>query len=234
MENVAGSISLLSGMTLNGPLTVKLGSAVQVDADGMVNNSTIQLNPDASASNTALEFTESATLGGSGEVRMRTSDNSQINTVGDAVLTLASTRLVRGVGQVNATLINEGEVRADSSVSVSGNDLDLHANNMVNNNLFVAAPSSFLDIIGITVDQSGGGMLVADEGVVTIDDATIEGGVFVGIGAGYLENIVGSTSMLSGVTLNGPSRIRLASAVLVDADGLTNNGIMQMNLNASA
>ncbi|MFI4893728.1 MAG: GC-type dockerin domain-anchored protein [Phycisphaerales bacterium JB058] len=235
IENVAGSISLLSGMTLNGPLTVKLGSAVQVDADGMVNNSTIQLNPDASASNSTLEFTESATLGGSGEVRMRTSaDNSQINTVDDAVLTLASTQLVRGVGQVNATLINEGEVRADSSVSVSGNDLDLRTNNMVNNNLFVAAPSSFLDIIGITVDQSGGGMLVADEGVVTIDDSTIEGGTFMAIGAGYLENIVGSTSMLSGVTLNGPSRIRLASTVLVDADGLTNNGIMQMNLNASA
>lgn len=235
LQNEVSSTSLLSGMTLNGPLNIRLSSTVQVDGDGMVNNDIIQLNNSASASNSNLVFTETATLGGSGEVQLRTgTDNSQVNTEPGAVLTLVPTQLIRGVGQVNAAMINNGEIRADASVSVSGSELDLQTNDKTNNNLIVSAVGSTLDIIGITIDQAGGGMLVADEGAITLRNATIEGGSYLGTGAGFLQNEAASTSLLSGVTLNGPSNIRLSSTVQVDADGLTNNGVMQINNSASA
>lgn len=238
MENIASSISSLSGMTLNGPLNILFSSTVQVDGDGMINNDIIQVNPNASSSNSNLVFTESATLGGTGEVQMRTgSDNSQLNTDVGATLTLASTQLVRGVGQVNAAMVNNGEIRADIAVSLSQSELDLQTNDKVNNNLMVAAPSSFLDINSIMIDQTGegpAGMLVADEGTIRLNDATIEGGSYLAIGTGLLENVASSDALLSGVTLNGPTRVNFASTIRVDADGLTNNGVMELNPNASA
>lgn len=238
MENISSSFSLLSGMTLNGPLNILFGSTVQVDGDGMINNDIIQLNPNASSSDSKLEFTESATLGGTGEVQMRTGGgDSQLNTGAGATLSLVSTQLVRGVGQVNAAMVNNGEIRADVAVSLSQSDLNLQTNDKVNNNLMVAAPSSFLDIIGILIDQNGegpGGMLVADEGTIRLNDATIEGGSYLAIGTGLLENISSSDALLSGVTLNGPTRVNFASTIRVDADGLTNNGVMELNPNASS
>jgi len=230
LSNEVSSTTLLSGVILNGPLTIQLASTVQVDADGITNNDVIQMNPLGSASDSVLSFTDSATLGGTGEVQMRSgSNNSQINTAAETMVTHVSTHLIRGVGQINAEMTNNGEIRADVSVSSSGADLDLQTNDKVNNNLMVAAMGSNLDINNIMIDQSGGGMLVADEGTIRLVNATIEGGDYLAIGAGFLQNELGSTSLLSGVTLNGPSTIRLSSTVQVDADGLTNNGVMQMN-----
>ncbi len=225
----ASATNMLSGVTLNGPLTIQLASAVEVDGDGLVNNDVMQLNPQGSAANSTLAFTENATLGGSGEIWMRSyTDNSQVNTAAEATLTHASTHLIRGVGEVNAAVINNGEIRADSSVSVSGSDLDLQTNDKVNNGLVVSAAASYLDINGITIDQAGGGMLVADGGEIRLNSAAIQGGDYVGIGDGLLRSDSG-TQLLSGVTLDGPSEVDLGTTIQVDGDGLTNNGVMQMN-----
>ncbi|HED53941.1 MAG TPA: hypothetical protein ENJ00_07035, partial [Phycisphaerales bacterium] len=220
---------LLSGVTLNGPMRVDLGTTVQVDGDGITNNGVMQINPDNSSANSILMFTADAALGGTGEIQLLSgTDNSQVNTAAGTIVTQAATHLIRGVGQVNAAMINNGEIRADATISFFGSDLDLRTNNKVNNNLMVAAMSSNLDINGIMIDQSGGGMLVADEGEIRLNGATIEGGDYLAIGAGLLRSDTG-TQLLSGVTLNGPMRVDLGTTVQVDADGLTNNGIMQLN-----
>ncbi len=219
----------LSGVTLNGPVIVDPATNINVDSDGLVNNSVMQLNPVGSSANSVLNFTESTTLGGTGEVQMRTSsDNSQLNTEVDQTLTLASTQLVRGVGEVNAAIINNGEIRADISASISGSDMDLQSNDKVNNNLMVVATGSFMDVIGIMIDQSGGGMLVADDGEIRLSNAIIEGGEYLAIDDGFLRSDIG-TQFLSGLTVNGPILVDPATTIQVDADGMTNNGTMQMN-----
>lgn len=229
----SSTTNMLSGVTLNGPLTIQLASTVEVDGDGLVNNDVMQLNPFGSTSNSMLTFTESASLGGSGEVQMRSyTDNSQINTADEATLTHASTHLIRGVGEVNAAVINNGEIRADASVSVSGSVLDLETNDKVNDGLIVSAAASFLDINGIAINQAGGGMLVADGGEIRLNNATIQGGDYLGIGDGLLRSDSG-TQLLSGMTLDGPSVVDLNTTIQVDGDGLTNNGVMQMNPFAS-
>jgi hypothetical protein len=228
---------LLSGVTLNGPMRVDPGTTVQVDGDGLVNNDLMQANPDGSSADSILQFTEDAALNGSGELQMRTSGgNTQLNTAAETMVSHASTHLIRGVGDINAAMVNNGEIRADVSVSLSGNDLDLQTNDKVNNNLMVAAAGSFLDIDGIMIDQSGegpGGMMVADEGEIRLSNATIEGGSYLAIGSGQLRSVAG-TQLLSGVTVNGPTVVNPATTIQVDADGMTNNGVMQINPTGSS
>ena len=227
-------IQLLSGMTINGPMVLDPATTVQVDGDGMVNNSTIELNQVGSSANSVFSITEDTTLSGTGVLQMRTSsNNSQLNTAAETMLTHASTHLIQGVGEINAALINNGEIRADISASISGVDMDLQTNDKVNNNLMVAATGSFLDVIGITIDQSGGGMLVADDGEIRLSNAIIEGGDYLAVDDGFLRSDIG-TQLLSGLTINGPITVDPSTTIQVDADGMTNNGTMQMNIVGSS
>ncbi len=232
LDNTSGSSALLSGMVLNGPMNIAGGSTVRVDADGMVNNGIIQINPQNSSADAVLVWTETGIIDGNGEIRLLNgaSSDSQVNTDPAQTLTQTASHTIRGVGQINAGLINNGEVKSDLSVALSGNALVLRANDKVNNNLMVAGAGSFLDIIGITLDQSGGGMIVADGGTVRLGAGpTIESGEFLALSGGLLDNTLGSTSLLSGMTLNGPLNIAGGSTVQVDADGMVNNGVIQIN-----
>jgi len=228
----------LNGVTLNGPSIVDPGTFVTVDTNGLTNNNVMQLNPTGSSADSVLRFTESASLAGTGEIQMRSAfDNAIIDSVDESVVTHGATHTIRGVGSINAAMVNNGEIRADLSVSVSGNNMEIQVNNKVNNNIMAADPSSILDIDGVTIFQNDGeglgGTLLANEGNIRLYNATIEGGQYLAIGAGTLNTGVG-TSLLSGVTLNGPSVINASHTITVDADGLVNNGVMQMNPTGSS
>lgn len=234
LRSLSGT-NLLSGMQLNGPMILDLGSTVQIDAEGMINNGVIQLNPLGSATNTSISFTESADLLGTGEIQMRSEgvDDTQINTAVGETMTHGSSHLIRGVGQLNAAIVNNGEVRADVSVSVSGSRLTARVNDKVNNGLMVAAPSSTLLFTGIAVDQTGGGMIVADGGTVQLTSTSITGGDYVATGAGSLTTVTG-TSTVAGVVFDGPSTVALGTTLQIGTGGLENNGIMQVNPLGSA
>ncbi|MFI4870615.1 MAG: GC-type dockerin domain-anchored protein, partial [Phycisphaerales bacterium JB061] len=119
---------------------------------------------------------------------------------------------------------------------VSGTVLEIQTNDKVNNNIMAADAGSQLDIENITVFQDGeglGGTLLANEGNIRLYNATIQGGQYLAVGAGVLNTASGS-SLLSGVTLNGPSFINAGHTITVDADGLVNNGLMQMNTTGSS
>ncbi len=225
----------ISGITLNGPSIIEPNSTVVVDAEGMVNNGVMQINPVGSASNSVVTFSETASLAGTGEFQLRSegSDDSQVNTAVGAILTHASTHLIRGVGQVNAALINNGEVRADSSVSVSGGTLTVQTNNQVNNALMVAAPSSTLRFIGVDVDQTGGGMLVADSGLISLLSANFTGGSYVATGTGALTTFSGVSSV-AGMTFDGPATVVPGTTLAIGTGGLVNNGVLQVNPSGSA
>ncbi|MCA9272029.1 MAG: hypothetical protein KDA31_03175 [Phycisphaerales bacterium] len=229
---------VLSGLTLNGPMIIDPSTVVLVDADGMTNNSIVELNQVGSSANSVVRFTASATLDGTGEYQMRTSvDNSQVNTDAEVVLTHGASHTIRGVGEINAMLVNDGEIRADVSVSVSGNILEIQTNDKINNNIMAADAGSNLDIDSVTIFQAGGeglgGTLLANEGNIRLINAMIQGGQYLSVGGGQLNTSFGN-SLLSGVTLNGPSFINASHNISVDGDGLVNNGVMQMNPQGSA
>ena len=233
MQTSSGTSSL-SGMTLNGPLGLNAGHTIQVDGDGMVNNNIISMNSQASSADAIMKFTANAALDGTGEIRMRSQGaDTQLNTEPTFVITHSATHLITGVGEINAGMINNGEIRADTSVAAFGNWLDLRTNDKVNNNLMGAAAGSDLYITGITIDQTAGGMMYANDGAIRLNNATIDGGVFTATGTGSMQTFSGVSS-LSGMTLNGPLGLNAGHTILVDGDGLTNNGILSMNPQASA
>ena len=225
-----GGTNTLSGLLTNGQIIVDPASTVLVDGGGMINNGEIQMNQIGSASDSVLRFTETADLLGTGELQMRTqgASDTQFNSDVGVTVTHGASHLIRGVGYIGAAIVNNGEIRADASVSVSGNGLVLQTNNKVNNGLMVAGPSSILLMSGIAVDQTGGGMIVAEEGDVWFSTANITGGIYQATGSGKLTT-TGGTSRVSGMTFDGPSVVSPATALEIGTGGLVNNGVLELN-----
>lgn len=225
-----GGTNSLSGLLTNGQIIVDAGSTVLIDGEGMINNGEIQLNQTGSGNNAVISFTDSTDLLGTGEIQMRSQggDDSQINSSVGATVMHGPSHLIRGVGYLGTAFVNEGEIRADASVSVSGNGLVMHTNDIMNNGLLVAAPSSILHASGIEIDQTGGGMMVADEGAIQLDTASITGGSYVANGIGVLRT-AGGTSRVAGMTFDGPSIVFATHSLEIGTGGLVNNGVMEVN-----
>ncbi|MEM8758075.1 MAG: hypothetical protein AAGF47_09875 [Planctomycetota bacterium] len=231
----SGADTTLSNVTLSGNGRISPNGEVILAGSGITNNGLLEINRDASSSNGLLTALSPVTIDGAGEIRMRTAfDNSQINTGGAGVITHGADHLIRGVGQINAALINDGIISADVSVSVSGAELTLRTENKINNNTMTAEAGTRLDIDAITVTQGPAGMILASDGQVNLGTGTrIENGMLASTGTGFVSNDAGIQE-LSGIDFTGDMRLSPGSTVTVDASGLTNDGLIQLNPNASS
>lgn len=221
----------LVGVTNNGMMQIPTAQSVLIEGD-LTNNGTIL---HGSGGFTEIVFTESATLGGAGELLIRSNDNKgQIRTEAGATLTHEAGHTIRGIGDMDAALVNNGTIIADTSVALLDEDFDFEVEDKVNNALMAAAADSLLDITeGITLDQTGGGTLLAmDGGTVTIGGQTssvptVVGGVLDTEGSGVvLLNQVQST--LDGVRNEGALHVESSHLAIV-RNGITNNGHVRVN-----
>ncbi|MCA9287164.1 MAG: hypothetical protein KDA05_01180 [Phycisphaerales bacterium] len=220
--------STFTGVTSNAPVFVTASETLAITG-GYTNNGTTFLNDEGVGATAIMRFDESGILGGSGELRMRTIGTlSQLNTAAGVSMTNGAGHTIRGVGTINASMTNQGTVRADVSVATTGTDLTLTTSAKVNNTSMEAAPGSTLAINGITVDQTGGGVLLADGGTIGLTNATILGGSVNATGAGVLD-ITSGTSVLDSVILNAPTDHNAGRTVVVTGAGLMNNGLYRIN-----
>ncbi len=226
--------SELSGVNSSALLQIEAGTTVVVDSAALVNNGLIEMNRTGSSADGILTLAD-ATISGTGEIRMRTAfDNTQINTATGTSATLGSGQLVRGVGQINGAITNDGEIRADFGVSVSGNSLELRGEDKINNALVNAAPSSFLLINGITLDQTAGGMTLADGGTVAIGSgSSIVGGSLTSAGTGVWGTNTGGFSV-EGTTLGGAGFVNAAHTMSVLGGSLANDALIRVNTQFSS
>ncbi len=235
--NIRGlAVTTLDTVALNANFFIDPNGTLDVAAGGIVNEGTITLNPSGSSANSILTVDQSTAIGGAGTVRMRTSaDNSQINTTSGATLTHGANHRIRGVGQINASLVNNGIIRADVADSVSGNVLELQGEDKINNNLISCEPNTFLDIDGITITQDPFALIVSDTGVIQIkSDARIEDGFINTTNGGVFRTISGSSSSMSSVVSAGTIQIDPNTTITIDAAGLTNNGLIELNRSGSS
>ncbi|MEM1072325.1 MAG: hypothetical protein AAGH71_05845, partial [Planctomycetota bacterium] len=225
----------LTDVTLSGNGRISPNGEAILAGGGITNNGLLEINRDASSINALLTSAAPVTIGGTGEIQMRTfSDNAQINTSGSGVIIHGADHLIRGVGWINAALVNEGIISADVAVSVSGNELTLRTEDKTNNNTITAELNTRLDIDAITITQGAGGMILANDGLVNLGGGTrIENGMIASNGTGFISNDTG-TQQLSGVNFMGDMRFSPGSTVIVDSVGLTNDGVIQMNPAASS
>ncbi len=128
-------------------------------------------------------------------------NNTQINTDPTFVVTHGADHTIRGVGEINAAMTNNGTISADSSVSVSGNRLELQGENKTNAGVISVESSSFMDITGMTLAQVGAGKLRANNGQFNFDGgATLDGGSIEATGTGNF--VVNGSATFNGVTVN--------------------------------
>ena len=221
----------LESVTLDANSSLNSGTTVTIIGAGLVNNGVVEINPQNSGADAFLHFAESGTLGGAGEVRLRTNaENSRLTSADGVVVTHAPTHTVRGVGYVSATLVNGGVVGADASVATSGNTLYVFGGAKTNNALMYAAAGSVLELSATVLTQTGGGEVLALDGAGRVhlgSGLTVVGGELNTAGDGSYQTVGSPT--LEGVTSNGPLFLNSGNTVSVAGGGLTNNGIIHIN-----
>ncbi len=218
--------STLTGVSFDGRLDIP-GSYTLNISDSLTNDGTINLNSNNSGFTTTIDVLDDSSLSGGGEIVMAgTVTRARIRTI-EATLTNTSTHTLRGYGQIEAALVNNGTVSADSA----GNELILNTNAKTNNADMTASAGGTLTVNGITIAQGVGGTIEAQAGsLVQLTSATIVGGELSSSGDG-LVNITG-TSTLTGVEFSGMLAVP-GSHTLKVSGSTVNNGTVTVNSNQS-
>ncbi len=223
----SGAVTQVTGttsfdqLTLNAPVVMNSGTAIAI-TNGLVNNNTLTVNPTNGGFATILRFDDSTTLGGTGTTRLLGSGNrSQLSTAAGETVTVGASHTVQGLGQINASLINNG------LVETSNGTLTLQVSNKINNTLIQVNPSEGLLITGIEIDQTGGGQILNNDGLVTLSNATINGGTMDALFGG-LTNLNTGTSTFQNMTNLSP--VTLNSGVSLALSGnVTNHSTININ-----
>ncbi|MEO1583373.1 MAG: GC-type dockerin domain-anchored protein [Planctomycetota bacterium] len=220
----------LSGVTLNGTVQVDAGTTLTVDNAGLVNNGLIEVNRNNSSFNSNLDLSD-ATISGTGEIQLRTGgNNSFVRTKPGTTGQIGVGQLVRGVGEIQGELINDGMIAADVAVSLSGIELVLNTNNKTNNSQLRAEGGSVLSTTGVTIDQSSGGsMLAADGGTVELNSGSAIIGGTLGSNPGGKWSVLGGRSDIDAVALNGTGEVKLGTTLGILDGALQNDAAITIN-----
>ena len=242
LGNAAGGNINARSITLQN-VTIATGSAINVPGNTastvsgvLTNYGTIFINNDHNGQG-YLNFTGAGvnTLNGTGVVVLADDGQySQLNTAAGSSLTIGSAETIAGMGEINASLTNNGTINAwniDNYGYIS--PLYLQTYNMTNNNVMQASNSGVLEISGIEVTQGSAGVIQAVSGgqVSLANNAVITGGMLTSSGGGAIA-AVNDNETLSGVTITPNSTLNVYGSVNLQVEtSLTNNGTIYINNN---
>ena len=204
--------SLLDGAAADGALTIASKTTVQIDNDAnlslagsIVNDGEISLA--SGGDNTDLIVGSGATggtvtLSGGGTVQLGDNNANRIysNTGSTTLDNVDDT--IQGAGQISSNgdlgIFNEAKGVIDGTSSTSGNELRLTSISITNKGLLEGTGAGGLELDNMTLNQTDGGVLEADDGVVTIGGGTdIVGGALTSANGGTLQSDAGG-SVLDG------------------------------------
>jgi hypothetical protein len=205
---------------------------LMVSGPTLVNNGTIQV--DETLSNAGIDFTSNTTVSGNGMIMLDDNGpNAVLTAAAGVTVTLGAEQTVNGQGEVDAAVVNNGTVNANSG----GNILYLQDSAMTNNNMFEANSGGTLAITGITVTQGTLGQIAANGmgSDVQLTNATIVGGTIGGSANGLVTVAAGfptnTPSTFNGVTVAQGATVELLSNATLNIVGttLTNDGVIQVD-----
>jgi fibronectin-binding autotransporter adhesin len=235
LNSSAGNAIDLSTVSLTG-VTIGAGTNVFIDpgtgtaflGTGLTDNGTITVNPSAGNAGTQFLVASNLTVSGSGAILLNdngNSNNARLDTGANITLTQAAGHTIAGHGAINASLINNGTVNANTATDV----LVLQTSNMTNNGLFEAT-AGILNITGITISQGSTGQIAASPGTVNLNAATISNGTL--NGAGIFE-VVG-TSTINSLTTHAAIQITAGQSLIANGNIVSNNTITVNDNQANA
>ena len=243
-----GTIRAINGGTITKPSTGNLSLSdisLQGDLDvagnaGVFYNSTvfdcqgiISLNDSVSTGNAFVQFNASTTVSGGGTIFLAGSSNDSQVTTNGTVLTIAPGFTIGGSGEIPATMVNNGLVRAFPSTNGDGR-LDLFAGTKTNNALIRADPGGVIDLSAVTVNQGPGGEILADGGGVEfISSQTVNGGTLRTANGGTLTKPPSGNLSMSDIFIDGDLDVAGNAGVFYNSAALTTTGSINLNDSAS-
>jgi hypothetical protein len=219
-----GLIRFVTGTNTLQEVTIADAAAATVGGTGLIlagssvtNNGTMTCTVDPD-----LLVQDNLLLQGNGELELA---GNELNTAPGVTLTHGSDHTIEGRGTINAALVNDGTV-----IAISTTSLALAANDKTNNAVMKGFSGGRLTVEGITLTQTGGAQLLADNGYVDLrDGATIVGGTLACASGGYISNASGSNTLQDVLIAAGADiRVNGTSLNLCGAS-MTCNGTIEVN-----
>lgn len=194
----------VGGLMLTNPdASLRIGSMTYSLFGDVVNDGLVSINYDATIFNSAMNFQNSATISGTGVIRMianSNTDDAQVN-ASSGTLTHASGHTIAGSGRLSGVMNNMGDIVADDPIGFG------------------------LELAG-TMTQSAGGRVIADGGRVVLSNGSVTtGGDFVTInGGGSTLGISSSFENNGSIAINSDLRIfnahlRFEQSASIDGTG---------------
>jgi hypothetical protein len=230
-----GGTLTLTGVTIDADLEIRAGTNAATTGPTLVNNAVVVINDSTSPYNGVFTFNDTCAVSGTGAFFLGGgASDSQLNTGAGAVATLGPGIVVEGSGYVSAQLINNGRISAVPTDS-GGARLTLRVEHKTNDNLISAEPDAVLEVSGITLTQTGPGVLLADGGTVELTGTVgVTGGRFDSSGDGLVRTDSGASLTLDGVINDGSFHVGPNTQATVVSDPFVNNGLVRVNDTTSA
>jgi hypothetical protein len=224
--------SAASGVRIENPdavLELNAGRILDLGADGLFNNGWFVVNPTAAGAITTLNLTQSCSLDGSGILTLNAfSSRARLTADAGAIMTHGVNHTLNGYGQVSAPFNNLGWIVADAPLQT----LQVFPTSASNSGVLSAIDEGVLLLQNVSIDQSGGGIIEADGGTVSLVGSTFIGGTLVNSGApNSLLSI--ETNTLENVSVSGDAQLVAGRAATVQGGSLVNNGELTVNPNAA-
>ncbi len=221
--------------TLENGVTISSGTQYKLINNGhnnisntLTNDGTITINPRAGGNTTDLVFSSGAILAGTGTVVL---SSTGTNALIEGTLTQNLGSTISGIGQISATLTNNGVVNSNVALGT----LALTAATMNNGNLMEATGGGNLAVNGTAITNTGTIEAVGTGSTVTLGSAAvISGGTLSSSSGGVINAAAGVfTNLENGVTISSGTQYKLANNGQTNiSNTLTNNGTITVNFNA--
>lgn len=232
---VRGEASVSTLNITNPDVQLNLNFASTLTLYGDLNNEgRVRVNPVSGGSETSLHFGADASISGSGSIVLSGfGPRSQITADEGVVVWHGSMHTIEGEGQIEAFLINNGLVSANSVATV----LSLIDQDKINNSVMQAVDGAVLRVSGITVNQfvdvnrgmgAYSGLIVADglDSMIQLAGCTIVGGQLMTINRAIA--VVSCATMFDDVDFTGDLDV-LSSHRLIIHEGTTCVGQIVIN-----
>ncbi len=134
----------------------------------------------------------------------------------------SSNHTIEGTGRINATLINEGTIRALNPNGSGVLPLILAGNQQFNENMIASSPSGKLEILTTLITQGAAGSIFADGGLITLDNTQIVGGKLESQSGGQISVVGTNGAVLQGVI--NEATVNAGFFLGIKGANFTNNG----------
>jgi hypothetical protein len=206
----------LTDVTNEGTYQVNFGGGVTIAGSGFTNDGIVNLNG-------AMSYANSGFLSGTGEVVM--AGAASVSTQGGVVISHAAGHIIRGSGQINAEVTNEGVISATGTLRLVGNP-------HTNHHELRAASGGTLQVENFITQDPSTGLIVAEDGgtVKLMGTGRVTNGRLQSAGSGFFH--AGDGTRLADVVNEGTIHVRPISGngtMLVEGAGITNDGTIVVN-----